>query len=218
MNSKHHPASQPKCIPAPAIGCTTFCESTPPDRHHVSTTVKHRGHIYGPKRIFQAILVVILCVYKQYVWCFCATIFRLLRLKSIKNRCFACKIPHVFYVFQTPSCLSTQVPLNPTAVQRKVFFIIKYKIDTMHTIYEYNFALLITQRYGSVQNRTNIRHGASTDRLSRAIYAGGLWNVPHAPPVHALGYTALRCLLYSGRRSRSISPQARLGPVGSTGR
>ena len=52
---------------APAIGCTTFCESTPPDRHNVSTTVKYRGHIYGPKRIFQSILVVILRVYKQYV-------------------------------------------------------------------------------------------------------------------------------------------------------
>ena len=63
-----------------AIGCATFWESAPPYRGHVFTTVNYRAYIWTKPHISSDI-VVILCVYRQYVWCVCATIFRLLRLK-----------------------------------------------------------------------------------------------------------------------------------------
>jgi len=61
---------------------------------HVSTTVKYRvqyrAYIWSKTHI-SSDTVVIMCVSKQHLWCFSATISRLLRLKSTQNRCFGCK-------------------------------------------------------------------------------------------------------------------------------
>ena len=53
-------------MPAPAIECTTLCESTPPDRRHVSTTVEgiymdqtaHSKRYCGDNVCLQAVCVV----------------------------------------------------------------------------------------------------------------------------------------------------------------
>ena len=53
-----------------------------------SNTVKCRAYVWTKPHISD--IVVVTCVYKQYVF-FCATIFRLLRLKFMQNRNFGCK-------------------------------------------------------------------------------------------------------------------------------
>ena len=101
MNSKHHPASRPNCMPAPAIGCTTFCECTSPDRrpcvYHCKIQGENRACIWSKTHI-SSVIVVIMCVFKQHLWCFCATISRLLRLKSTHNGCFWLLNPPVFFM------------------------------------------------------------------------------------------------------------------------
>ena len=56
---------------------------TPPDRRHVSTTVKKRAYIWTKPHI-PSDIVVMMCVFR-------AMIFRLLRLRSIQNRRCGCQ-------------------------------------------------------------------------------------------------------------------------------
>ena len=114
MNSKHHPVSRPNCMPAPAIGCTTFCECTSPDRRPCVYHCKMQGTIQGvymdQNALFQRYCGDNVCFQAASV-VFCATISRLLRLKSAQNRCFGCKTPPTLFMnFKThpvsrPNCM-----------------------------------------------------------------------------------------------------------------
>ena len=140
MNSKYHPVSRPHCMPAPAIGCTTFWESTPPDRRHGSTTVKYRACIWTKTQISSDI-VVVMCVYGQYVWCVCATIFRQLRLKSIQNRCLAVKTP-CFSWIPNVSCVYFLKPYTSPTSKLDICFAKSHPIAS--TCYAHPDAMLCT--------------------------------------------------------------------------
>ena len=94
MKIKYHPVSRPSCMPALAIGCTTLCESTPPDRRHGSTTVKYRAYIRTKTHISSDI-VVTMCVYKQSMWCVFDTIFRLVQMALCTSPCIVNRLPDI---------------------------------------------------------------------------------------------------------------------------
>ena len=78
------PVCRPNCMQAPAIGCTTFCDSTSPDHRLCVYHCKIQGTIQGiymdQNTHFKWYCSDNVCVFKQHLWCVCATIFRLLRL------------------------------------------------------------------------------------------------------------------------------------------
>jgi len=75
----------------------------------LSTTVKNRSNVWT-KTLISCNIVARTCVYKQYVWCFCANNMQAITAQiHIKQVFLVVKPPLAFREFQTPSCISTEL-------------------------------------------------------------------------------------------------------------